>query len=138
MKYPIEIQRESDYNKSYFYRTKNSKGQTLLAEFYEYDKIKGKSIFNFTFSIKQKRRYLFPYDQITGKDDLSSLIWALNYLKETIKFLKKYYPKSILEVWGDNKRKQRIYNRYLIPLGFKKIQTKDHTLRLNIESVKLF
>ena len=89
--------------------------------------------FNFEFFIKDKRKSPYPENQITGRDGLKSLIWAYRCLKDSINFLKWKYPYSTLYIFGDNKRKQRIYKRYLTPLGFKCKQNKDKTLYLKFK-----
>lgn len=126
--YEINRQKDNSYLDSYFYQSKNECGQIIRCEIYR--TTDGYETFNFTFYIRQKRKMEFPHNQITGKDGLKSLIWAYRCLKDSINFLKWKYPYSTLYVFGDNKRKQQIYKRYLIPLGFKVANDKYNTLYL--------
>lgn len=129
--YEIEWKRDPNYLDSYYCQTKNSRGQTIRCEVYRIDR--GKRQFNFSFCIKQKRKLDFPHNQITGRDGIRSLLWAYECLKSAITLLKTLHPGSIIEVWGDSLRKQQIYKRYLMPLGFKVKQSQYKELYLNIE-----
>ena len=126
MKYEINRHKDPLYLDSYFYQSKNDCGQIIRCELYRITD--GYDTFNFTFYIRQKRKMEFPHNQITGKDGLKSLIWAYRCLKDSINFLKWKYPYTTLYVEGDNKRKQQIYEYYLIPLGFKIMKNKHYTM----------
>ena len=124
--YDINRQKEEAFLDSYFYQSKNEQGQIIRCELYRITD--SPNAFNFSFCIKQKRKKDFPHNQITGKDGLKSLIWAYRCLKDSINFLNWKYPYVTLYVEGDNKRKQQIYEYYLIPLGFKKMKNQNNTL----------
>lgn len=130
MLYEIERKIDKDYYHSYFYQSKNEYGQIIRCECYQTDY--NKKEYNFTFCIKNKRKLNFPQGQITGKDGIKSLVWAYKCLIDCIEFLKCYYPNSTLIVYGDTIRKQKIYQRYLLPLGFKIRQSRYKELFLKL------
>ena len=84
------------------------------------------------FVLRIKRKLNFLQGQITGKDGIKSLVWAYKCLIDCIEFLKCYYPNSTLIVYGDTIRKQNIYQRYLLPLGFKIRQSRYKELFLKL------
>lgn len=120
--YEIKWIKEDGFIDSFYCQTKNCMNQIIRCEFY---KISDKSnVFNFTFYITSKRKNGFQENKITGKDGIKSLIWAYKCLISCIEFLKKEYNCTTIEVFGDSKRKQKIYEYYLLPLGFKHRKTK--------------
>lgn len=126
--YQIDRKINDEYFQCYYYKTKNLAGQTLLCELFRTNE--PGMIFNFSFCIKRKRKDEFPHGQITGKDGLKSLIWAYNCLKDSISFMQWRYKGATLMVIGEDIRRRKIYERYLIPLGFKFQYNKDHALIL--------
>lgn len=131
MEYQINKQQDNNFVDFWFYQSKNSQGQIIRCEVYRM--ADDTTSFNFEFFIKDKRKSPYPKNQITGKDGIKSLVWAYKCLKDCIDFLKNMYPNTTLIVFGDNKRKQCIYKRYLTPLGFKCKQNKDKTLYLKFK-----
>lgn len=131
MAYEIKRKIKKGYLNYYFYQSKNDCGQTIRCEFFQISEYK--KDFNFSFCIKQKRKLNFPSGQITGKDGIKSLIWAYRCLLDCINTLKWLFPGSILYVYGDTKRKQKIYQRYLLPLGFQINKSKYKELFLKID-----
>lgn len=131
MNYSIKREVDERYLHSYFYQSKNECSQIIRCEFYE--TVGPSNHFNFSFCIKQKRKWNFPDGEITGKDGIKSLVWAYRCLLDCIDFLEWRYPHSTLHIYGDTRRKQKIYNRYLLPLGFKITQDKFKELVLKFE-----
>lgn len=129
MLYEIEIKVDKEHHNSYFYQSKNKFGQIIRCECYQ---IIDSKEFNFSFCIKNKRKLPFPQDQITGKDGIKSLFWAYKCLIDCIKFLKLRHPNFTLIVYGDTYRKRKIYQRYLLPLGFRIRQNQYKELFLKL------
>lgn len=99
----------------YQYKTKNSRNQLLTFKIYEYETGK----FNVVFFITTKRKKGYQYKQQTGKDGIRSLIWAKQCLEDWISNCRKTHSGKVLEIYHDDKRRAAVYERYLVPIGFK-------------------
>lgn len=87
------------------------------------------------FWITTKRNQGYQEGLQTGKDGVKSLIWAkaclLNWI-ESAKKLKCRTSQYRLYIWSDDARRFKVYQRYLIPLGFKVEQVASHPLVLRL------
>lgn len=113
--YDINRTKGDLYVNHYLYKSRNEYNQIIVCEIYRdiHEHI------NFTFYITSKRKRGFQEGKITGKDGIKSLIWAKNCLLDFIKYAKHHYPKDIITIWATDKRRYKVYERSLIPLGFK-------------------
>lgn len=127
--YEIQLQREDQY--TYVYKAKNSCNQLLTLEIFQ----SKDNNWNVCFFITSKRKKGYQKLQQTGKDGLSSLIWAKNCVIDWISKMKEFplrTKKIKLCVYADDKRRRDIYKRYLLPLGFQIEKSKDQPLYMII------
>lgn len=127
--YRIEVEKQNEH--SYVYKAKNKHNQLLNLEIYE-DINNNWSV---CFFITTKRKRGFQKLQQTGKDGLSSLIWAKNCVIDWISMMKRTSLKTgniKLCVYADDKRRMTAYKRGLLPLGFKVEKSKDSPLYMII------
>lgn len=99
----------------YQYKTKNSRNQLLTFEIYEYEAGK----FNVVFFITTKRKKGYQYKQQTGKDGVKSLIWAKQCLEDWINKYREQHKGKVVKIYHDDRRRATIYERSLVPIGFK-------------------
>lgn len=89
---------------------------------------------NVTFYIATKRKNGFQENLIVGKDGMKSLSWAkqclMNFINNNI--WKNFLKGKVLLVYPANNRLRRIYERSLIPIGFKVAKNKDKPLYLKL------
>ena len=112
--YEVNKVKEKGYVESYIYKTKNKAGQIMSCNISW--SIEG--FFYVCFYVTTKRKDGFQKLETTGKDGISTLIWAKKCIIDFIKFGKdRYKGKSIL-IYADDRRRRDIYRRSLIPLGF--------------------
>lgn len=104
------------------YTSKNNQNQIMTLSFDCWKKPNKNLIYYVEFKIGKRGR--IDYLKQTGRDGLSSLLWAKSIIKlfiEDLEESKKYRPninKTIIIQWDDNKRKN-VYIRGLKDLGFK-------------------
>ena len=111
--YPIN--RVRTYNDErqdvYVYECKNVFNQKLCLYFTDHERY-----YFITFYIMSKKKREFETLKQTGKDGLTSLLWAKNCIKDFIDNVAKKNDLIIVE-WDDKKRKN-VYVRGLKSLGF--------------------
>lgn len=112
----------------YQYKTKNSRNQLLTFNIYEYETGK----FNVVFFITTKRKKGYQYKQQTGKDGIRSLIWAKQCLEDWISNYRKTHSGKVLEIYHDDKRRAAVYERYLVPIGFKVARNQYRNLYMRL------
>lgn len=136
MIYEINREKETDYRNAYYYKSKNEQNQIITFSFYETDKI---GEYYVTFFITSKRKKGFQKLITTGKDGIKSLLWAKECLIDAIKYLKEFKSDAkYIIVGADDERRRKVYQRSLIPLGFKINQySKEKELYLNLDEYKL-
>lgn len=117
--YPGEIE--------YQYKAKNSCNQLLTLEISQ-----DKDDFWVCFFITSKRKKGYQYLKQTGKDGLSSLIWAKNCVLDWISNYGSRYAGKKLCVYHDDQRRAAVYKRYLTPVGFKQSRDRYKYLFLNL------
>ena len=87
---------------------------------------------NVTFYIATKRKNGFQENLIVGKDGMKSLSWAkqclMNFINNNI--WKNFLKGKVLLVYPANNRLRRIYERSLIPIGFKVAKNKDNEINM--------
>lgn len=124
--YEIELQKKDQY--TYIYKAKNSYNQLLTLEIFQSED----NNWNVCFFITSKRKKGYQKLQQTGKDGLSSLIWAKNCVIDWIFEMKRLHKKLKLYVYADDKRRRNVYKRYLLPLGFQIEKSKYQPLYMII------
>lgn len=107
------------YVSSYIYRTKNSSHQILYLEAF----LTTRGFVNILFYITTKRKSGFQYLKQTGKDGLSSLVWAKNAIQDFLNNPPRELRGKELRIYGDDRRRFSVYQRSLTPLGFKVSRT---------------
>ena len=119
--YDIDLQKDREHVNSYYYKSKNEYGQIITLEIYEIYKEPG--FMNVTFYIATKR-----------KNGMKSLSWAkqclMNFINNNI--WRNFLKGKVLLVYPANNRLRRIYERSLIPIGFKVAKNKDKPLYLKL------
>lgn len=130
--YDIDLQKDREHVNSYYYKSKNEYGQIITLEIYEIYKEPG--FMNVTFYIATKRKNGFQENLIVGKDGMKSLSWTkqclMNFINNNI--WKNFLKGKVLLVYPANNRLRRIYERSLIPIGFKVAKNKDKPLYLKL------
>lgn len=126
--YEILRQRGEEYVDHYIYKSRNKANQIIVCEAY---RTQDNNI-NFSFFITTKRKKGYQSLMITGKDGISSLLWAKQCLLDFITFAKHWYPRDTITVYADEKRRQAVYERALLPLGFKVHKGKYQQLILKL------
>lgn len=112
---------------TYRYKAKNSYNQLLTLEVQQYG-----NEFWVCFFITTKRKKGYQYLKQTGKDGISSLVWAKQCVLDWISSYGKKYEGMKLCVSHDDKRRAKIYKRYLTPVGFKESRDNYKYLFLNL------
>lgn len=126
--YDINRIKDDNYEDSYTYKSKNEKGQIIVCEGYKTTE----GYINFSFYISTKRKDGYQEGKETGKDGVKSLLWAKKCLLDFIEFSKRKYKGLILIVQSDDKRRKLVYERSLIPLGFKITKDKYKSLYIRL------
>ena len=137
--YRITRIKEKEYANCYSYNAKNEYGQLLRCEAFVPDEKIGcwpANTFNFAFRIQTKRKHKPADGTISGRGGLGSLLWAKECLLDFISFTRtekgnKYKGYRIL-VSPATRRLQKIYEHYLVPIGFKKTYSRFHDLLFSI------
>ena len=126
--YDIKLSYGEEYVDHYIYKSRNEFNQIIVCEVW---RTFGEFL-NFCFYITTKRKNGFQDGSITGKDGLKSFIWAKNCLIDFIEFGKMRFKGDNLVVNPANGRLRKIYERVLLPLGFKTSKSKDKYLYLKL------
>lgn len=126
MLYDIWRTKGEDYVDHYIYKSRNEHNQIITCMAYR--TLYG--YLNFSFFITTKRKEGYQHLQMTGKDGIKSLVWAKKCLLDFIEFAKWKYKYDTLVVSADDEKRRRVYEKVLIPLGFK--VTKDQYKNLYI------
>lgn len=126
--YDIYMEHGDEYVDHYIYRSRNRVNQIIVCEAYRtYD-----GYINFMFYITTKRKKGYQYMKQTGKDGISSLLWAKNCLINFIFFAKQAYPNDTIIIDADDERRSIVYKRALLDLGFKQIYNKKKSFLLKL------
>jgi hypothetical protein len=126
--YDINREKDESYEDCYVYKSKNEHGQVIVCEGYRTTD----GYINFSFYITTKRKSGFQYGKVTGKDGVKSLLWAKKCLLDFISFSKRKFKGFILIVHPDDNRRRKVYEHYLIPLGFNVTKDKHRSLYMRL------
>lgn len=128
--YDIQRIKSEDYVDCYTYKSRNECNQILVCEIYR--TIEG--YLNVTFYVTTKRKQGFQFKKSTGKDGIKSLMWAKKCLLDFIEFARrvKKYKGQTLIVYPDDNRRRRVYERALIPIGFRIVKDRYKSLYLKL------
>lgn len=124
--YDIKVTKGDKYADNYIFKSKNEYGQIIVSEVYRTTS----NYLNFAFYVSTKRRHGYQEGIITGKDGTRSLVWAFNCLKYFIHNYSSRFSGEMLVVYPANKRLRKIYEYYLIPVGFKIMYDRYRSLYL--------
>lgn len=132
--YNIKAAKDDNYVDCWTYRSKNEYNQTILLEIYQIDD--NPNYMNVKFNVATKRKHGFREGEITGKDGIKSFVWAKYCI---IHFLDNYSTISrlkdkVLVIYPANARLRKIYERSLIPLGFKINKSKYRELYMKLNT----
>lgn len=116
------------YIDHYIYKSRNKLNQIIVCEAYR----TYSNYINFMFYITSKRKKGFQYKEITGKDGISSLLWAKNCLIDFIEFAKWMFHGDTIIVDADDEQRRIVYERALLPLGFIQIKNKQKSFLLKL------
>ena len=126
--YDINREKDESYEDCYVYKSKNEHGQVIVCEGYKTTD----GYINFSFYISTKRKDGYQEGKTTGKDGIKSLLWAKRCLLNFIEFSKEKFKRKILIVHPDDKKRRIVYERSLIPLGFKITRDKHRSLYIRL------
>lgn len=104
------------------YTCKNSANQIVTLKFYKYEYTHNTEWFVCFYIGKRKKG--FQYLQQTGKDGISSLLWAKRTIKDFIEELKnsdrlRVNERNVIRVQWDNSKRRDVYTWGLKDLGFR-------------------
>lgn len=106
----------------YKYRVTNSAGQTVelcISDFYT-DQVEKRKFWTVLLYVNKKSRG-YEFGKSTGKAGMESLLIAKEMLKYHIEYIRscyKFYYKTYIYIWGDDKKRMNVYQRGLRDLGF--------------------
>lgn len=119
--YKYILIKDPNYKDDYIYQGRNKLNQILKLEiFFCTD-----NYFNVKFFITTKRSKGYQKFKQTGKDGITSLLWAKKCMIDFIEDFKERYHGSVIRVYGDDVRRVNVYERGLTSIGFKKAYLKN-------------
>lgn len=124
--YDIKVTKGDEYVDHYIFKSKNECGQVIVSEVYRTID----DYLNFSFYVSTKRKRGYQDGVVTGKDGTKSLVWAFRCLKYFIQSYSSKFSGEMLVIYPANERLRKIYEHYLIPVGFRIMYDRYRSLYL--------